>query len=49
MPRRPWVVQRGSLEMDVEASDKAKDLAGAEDLRLLALHLFRFIVSDDEL
>jgi len=48
MPRQPSEVQRSSPEIDAEASDEAKDLAGAEDLRLPALSLSSFIVADDE-
>ena len=49
MPRRPWDVERRSHEIDAEASDEARDVAGAEDLCLLAFLFFSFIVADDEL
>ena len=47
-PRLPWDVQRPLLESDAEASDTAKEFEGAEDLRLLALLLLSYIMSDDE-
>jgi hypothetical protein len=48
MPRWPSEVQRCSPEIDAEASDEAKDLAGAEDLRLPALLFSSFVMADDE-
>ncbi len=48
-PRRPSDMQRRSLEGDADVSDEAKEVEGSEDLRLLSLPIFSFVMTDDEL